>query len=288
MKEFEYLKPRDLNEALLFAREYGHRKRFLAGGTDLIVRLKDNLIREDYIIDIGEIEELRGIEKKNGEIHIGPITTHSEIIESEITKKYAPLLVEAVKTIGSPQIRNRGTIGGNICNASPAGDSIPALVVSEARFVVKSLNNERIIDIKDFFVGPGKTSLKQDEILYKIIIPEWKENEIGFFNKLGQRNAMSISIASVAVKLEREKDNKFKKAFVSFGAVSPVVNRATKCENLLTERELDSKDYIFEAANCALDEVNPITDVRATREYRREVSKYLLYESLLNLLGIGG
>jgi len=196
--------------------------------------------------------------------------------------------VEAVKTIGSPQIRNRGTIGGNICNASPAGDSIPALVVSEARFVVKSLDNERIIDIKDFFVGPGKTSLKQDEILYKIIIPEWKENEIGFFNKLGQRNAMSISIASVAVKLEREKDNKFKKAFVSFGAVSPVVNRATKCENLLTERELDSKDYIFEAANCALDEVNPITDVRATREYRREVSKYLLYESLLNLLGIGG
>ena len=288
MKEFEYLKPRDLNEALLFAREHGHRKRFLAGGTDLIVRLKDNLIREDYIIDIGEIEELRGIEKKNGEIHIGPITTHSEIIESEITKKYAPLLVEAVKTIGSPQIRNRGTIGGNICNASPAGDSIPALVVSEARFVVKSLNNERIIDIKDFFVGPGKTSLKQDEILYKIIIPEWRENEIGFFNKLGQRNAMSISIASVAVKLEREKDNKFKKAFVSFGAVSPVVNRATKCENLLTERELDSKDYIFEAANCALDEVNPITDVRATREYRREVSKYLLYESLLNLLGIGG
>lgn len=288
MKEFEYLKPRDLNEALLFAREHGHRKRFLAGGTDLIVRLKDNLIREDYIIDIGEIEELRGIEKKNGEIHIGPITTHSEIIESEITKKYAPLLVEAVKTIGSPQIRNRGTIGGNICNASPAGDSIPALVVSEARFVVKSLNNERIIDIKDFFVGPGKTSLKQDEILYKIIIPEWKENEIGFFNKLGQRNAMSISIASVAVKLEREKDNKFKRALVSFGAVSPVVNRATKCENLLTERELDSKDYIFEAANCALDEVNPITDVRATREYRREVSKYLLYESLLNLLGIGG
>ena len=288
MKEFEYLKPRDLNEALLFAREYRHRKRFLAGGTDLIVRLKDNLIREDYIIDIGEIEELRGIEKKNGEIHIGPITTHSEIIESEITKKYAPLLVEAVKTIGSPQIRNRGTIGGNICNASPAGDSIPALVVSEARFVVKSLNNERIIDIKDFFVGPGKTSLKQDEILYKIIIPEWRENEIGFFNKLGQRNAMSISIASVAVKLEREKDNKFKRALVSFGAVSPVVNRATKCENLLTERELDSKDYIFEAANCALDEVNPITDVRATREYRREVSKYLLYESLLNLLGIGG
>ena len=288
MKEFEYLKPRDLNEALLFAREHGHRKRFLAGGTDLIVRLKDNLIREDYIIDIGEIEELRGIEKKNGKIHIGPITTHSEIIESEITKKYAPLLVEAVKTIGSPQIRNRGTIGGNICNASPAGDSIPALVVSEARFVVKSLDNERIIDIKDFFVSPGKTSLKQDEILYKIIIPEWKENEIGFFNKLGQRNAMSISIASVAVKLEREKDNKFKKAFVSFGAVSPVVNRATKCENLLTERELDSKDYIFEAANCALDEVNPITDVRATREYRREVSKYLLYESLLNLLGIGG
>jgi len=288
MKEFEYLKPRDLTEALLFAREYRHRKRFLAGGTDLIVRLKDNLIREDYIIDIGEIEELRGIEKKNSEIHIGPITTHSEIIESEITKKYAPLLVEAVKTIGSPQIRNRGTIGGNICNASPAGDSIPALVVSEARFVVKSLDNERIIDIKDFFVGPGKISLKQDEILYKIIIPEWKENEIGFFNKLGQRNAMSISIASVAVKLEREKDNKFKKAFVSFGAVSPVVNRATKCENLLTERELDSKDYIFEAANCALDEVNPITDVRATREYRREVSKYLLYESLLNLLGIGG
>lgn len=288
MKEFEYLKPKNLDEALLMAKEYGRRKRFLAGGTDIIVRLKDNLIKEDYLIDISELDELKGIERRDEEIFIGPLTTHSEIIEEETMRKFAPLLVQAVKTIGSPQIRNRGTIGGNVCNASPAGDSIPALVVSDARFILKSIHGEREIKIKDFFLGPGKTALKEDEILYKIIIPEWRENEIGFFNKLGQRNAMSISIASVAVKLEREMGNKFRKAYVSFGAVSPVVNRSPICEKMLTERKLNSKDYIFKIAECAVNEVNPITDVRATREYRREVSKYLLAESLINLLKIGG
>ena len=188
MKEFEYFKPSNLSEALELASEFGNNKRFLAGGTDLIVRLKDNLIKEDVIIDIKEVDELKGIKENGDEIEIGSLVTFTEIIESELINKYSPLLILAAKNIGSPQIRNKGTIGGNLCNASPAGDSIPPLMCEEARLILKSKERERVVKIEEFFIGPGKTCLNQDEILVKILVKKWKSSSIGYFNKLGQRN----------------------------------------------------------------------------------------------------
>lgn len=285
MKEFEYYKPKNLDEALELAKEYRRNKKFLAGGTDLIVRLKDNLIKEDIIIDLKEIKELKGV-KENGEyIEIGSLVTFSEIIESEILNKYSPLLVLASKKIGSPQIRNKGTIGGNLCNASPAGDSIPPLMCEDAKLVLKSKDGERIVNISEFFLSPGKTCLREDEILIKIILKKWKNTHYGFFNKLGQRNALTIAIASNCIKIERE-DGLINDIKISLGSVAPTVVRAKKVEEAILNSKKLNEDELLKISSLVENEIDPITDVRGSREYRIEVSKYLLYESLIYLLNL--
>ncbi len=287
MREFEYYKVKNLKEAINLSKKFGKNKRFLAGGTDLIVRLKDNLTKEENIIDIKNIEELKGIKEVEDEIHIGSLVTFSEIIESAILKKYSPLIVEASKKVGSPQIRNKGTIGGNICNASPAGDSIPPLFCEDAKFFLESTTGSRVVNIEDFFKGPGKTILKEDEILVKIIVKKWKENESGFFNKLGQRNALTIAIASSCVKIKKSNE-KIDDIKIALGSVSPTVVRAKKVENILRGLKEYKKDEIIKICDEVKEEIDPITDVRGSREYRIEVSKYLVFEALNNLLNIRG
>jgi len=285
MKEFEYFKPKSLDELLELAFQLKDNKKFLAGGTDLIVRLKDNLIKEENIIDIKEIEELKGIKESGEFLEIGPLTTFTEIIESEILNKYSPLLVLASKKIGSVHIRNKGTIGGNLCNASPAGDSIPPLMCEEAKLILKSKKKERVVDIEKFFLGPGKTSLESDEILFKILIKKWKNSNFGFFNKLGQRNALTISIASNCVKIEKE-DGVIKDIKIALGSVAPTVVRARKVEEAILNSKNLNEDELFKISSLVVNEIDPITDVRGTREYRMEVSKYLLFESLIHLLNL--
>ncbi|MDI6860665.1 MAG: xanthine dehydrogenase family protein subunit M [Caldisericia bacterium] len=285
MKEFEYFKPKNLLEALDLAKNFGNNKRFLAGGTDLIVRLKDNLIKEENIIDLKDIDELKGIKENGDEIEIGPLVTFTEIIESEIMNKYSPLIVLAAKKVGSPQIRNKGTIGGNLCNASPAGDSIPPLMCEEARLLLKSKDRERVVNINEFFLGPGKTCLNQDEILVKIVVKKWKNSNLGFFNKLGQRNALTISIASNCVKIDKEGKN-IKDIKISLGSVAPTVVRAKKVEEAILNLKEINEDELFKISSLIENEIDPITDVRGSREYRIEVSKYLLYESLIYLFNL--
>lgn len=285
MKEFEYFKPKNLDEVLEFAKEFKNNKRFLAGGTDLIVRLKDNLIKEGYIIDLKEINELKGINENGEHIEIGSLVTFSEIIESETLNKYSPLLVLASKKVGSPQIRNKGTIGGNLCNASPAGDSILPLMCEDAELVLKSKEGERIVKISEFFLGPGKTCLREDEILTKIVLKKWKNSHIGFFNKLGQRNALTIAIASNCIKIDRE-DGVIKDIKISLGSVAPTVVRAKKVEEAILNLKNLNEDELLKISSLVENEIDPITDVRGSREYRIEVSKYLLYESLTYLLNL--
>lgn len=287
MKEFEYYRAKNLKEALDYSKTFGKNKKFLAGGTDLIVRLKDNIIKEENIIDIQNIEELKGINELNDEVHIGALTTFSEIIESNLLKKYSPLIVEASKKVGSPQIRNKGTIGGNICNASPAGDSIPPLFCEDAKLSLKSSSDSRIVSIEEFFTGPGKTILKDDEILEKIIVKKWKENESGFFNKLGQRNALTIAIASSCIKIKKS-DGRIDDIKIALGSVSPKVVRAKRVENLLKNINKFNKDELIKICNEVEKEIDPITDVRGSREYRVEVSKYLVFEALNYLLNLRG
>lgn len=287
MREIDYLIPQTLTEALGMLYENRGKARLIAGGTDLVVRLKQDMVREDIIIDISRINELDGIYDKDGSIHILPLSTHTQIIESDLVRHYGFVLWEACKTIGSPQIRNRGTIGGNVGNASPAGDSITALFVHEAKVVITSINGERILDIEDFFLGPGKTALGDDEMITDIFFPKANENEVGFFKKLGQRKGIAISIINVAAKLTYVGNNRFSKAVVSLGAVAPTVVRGRILEKAIVENSLDSPDKLFYISRLAFREVSPISDIRGSVEYRRDMSINLLYEGLLELYNKG-
>ena len=284
MNKFDYYRADTIEEATQYLNEFDKDIKIIAAGTDLVVRLKQNMVKEKHILDISRIKELKGIYREDGKIHILPLTTHSEILESEEVKKYATVLREACSTIGSPQIRNRGTLGGNVANASPAGDSISALFAEEAKLKLLSSEGERVISIEDFFTGPGKTVLKTNEMLVDIFMPEMTEKEIGFFKKLGQRNALAIAVVNVSVKLGRgEEKNKMDKAVVAFGAVAPTVVRGERVEKALISESLDSPEKLRYIAQLAWREVSPISDVRASLKYRQDMSINLLYEGLLEL-----
>ena len=244
--------------------------KMLAGGTDLLVRLKDEINRPD-IIDISHIEEMKGITDLNDKIKIGALVTFSEIIENEIPTANAGVLVQAAKIIGSPQIRNRGTIGGNIANASPAGDTLPPLFVLEAEIEIAGMNYSRTIPIKDFFIAPGKSVLTDREIITAVIIPKMK-NWDGAFVRLGQREALAISKVSLALLL-KIKDDKIEEARIALGAVAPTVIRAIQTEKELKGKRLDN---ISEAIKIIREEVSPISDIRSIAEYRKEMCGVLL------------
>ncbi len=288
IKELNYHRAETLQEALQLLEELKGDVKILAAGTDLVVRLKSNMVKENNILDISYVKDLKGIFTEGDEIHILPLTTHTDIMESDIIRKYGMVLLDACKSVGSPQIRNRGTIGGNVSNASPAGDTITALFAQEAKLKLRSKNSERVISVEDFFTGPGKTVLKPDELLVDIFFPKMKENETGFFKKLGQRNALAIAVVNTAVKLSLSSDkNRFNNAIVAFGAVAPTVVRAKNIEKALTDDVIDSPKKLRYIAQLAWRDVSPISDVRASLKYRQDMSINILYEGLLELFNNG-
>ncbi|MCK5852237.1 xanthine dehydrogenase family protein subunit M [bacterium] len=250
--------------------------KMLAGGTDLLVRLKDEINRPD-IIDISHIEEMKGISDLNSKIRVGALVTFSEIIENKLVAENVGVLVQAAEMIGSPQIRNRGTIGGNIANASPAGDSLPPLFVLEAEIEIAGMNYSRTIPMKDFFKGPGKSVLNDGEIIVAVLIPK-NENWEGAFVRLGQREALAISKVSLALLL-KIKDDKIEEARIALGAVAPTVIRAEKTERFLVGKEINV-DTISEAKKIICEEVSPISDIRSIAEYRKEMCGVLFEQAI--------
>ncbi|WP_374049871.1 xanthine dehydrogenase family protein subunit M [Neobacillus sp. PS3-34] len=197
--------------------------------------------------------------------------------------KKADVLVEAAREVGATQMQNMGTIGGNIGTASPAGDTIPALYVLNAVIELSSIDSTRLVPIEEFFNGPGKTVLKQNEMITKIIIQPQGENEIGIFQKLGPRKAQSISIVNVAISLIMDQGRQCLGAKVAYGSVAPTIIRARKCEALLSNNCL-TEELIQNIAKIAWKEVMPITDVRATATYRRDMASALLERGLYRLM----
>lgn len=273
--DLKYHKPRTLNEALKLMRELEDVKP-IAGGTDLIVDLKIERIKLKNLVDISEIRELKKIEISDEEIIIGASTTLQELIENEKLKSEIPVLIEAIENMGSWQIRNMATIGGNICNASPAADTAPPLMILNSKLKVKSFDNERIIDIERFFHGPRKTDLKNDEILTEIIIPR-NTLEMGMkFLKLGRRRAHTLSIVAVATAIKL-KDNVIEDVKIALNSIAPTPIRAYKTEKTLINSDLSE---INEKIKILNDEIKPISDIRASAEYRREMAIKLTIDAI--------
>jgi len=271
----EFLKITTLSQIINEIPKIKNKIYYLAGGTDLMVLLKDEMIPEDsVIVDISDLKELNYIKNYTNSIAIGPLTTFTQIIKSLTTRIYSPVLVEAAKTIGSVQIRNRATIGGNIANASPAGDSIPALFVQDAEVV--TLSNK--YKITEFFTDVKKTVLKNGELIKEIRIPKLKGKPRCFFFKSGPRQALSIAKASLAM-IIKLKNKKIEDVRIAAGAVGKTVIRATNTENFLLKNRI-TESLINESKNLLKKEISPITDFRSTDEYRKEVTSYFLEKAL--------
>lgn len=285
MKSFKYYKPDTLKKALDFLSENEKAVKVIAGGTDLMVKLRNNRIAPDVVIDVSEIESLTSIHRKDGFITIGAAVKLTEIAENDMVKKFCPILAQAAASVGAVQIRNRGTIGGNVCNASPSADTVPALVALGAVATIVGAEQERKVPLEDLYTGPGKTVIAPDELLTSLSIPEPAENTAGVFFKLGKRKAQAISIVNGAVQIGvNVTEHRFTDVKIALGAVAPTVLRIKEAEECLLDKSI-SEDNIKAAAEIIKNKIEPITDVRATAEYRREVSGNIFMRAMYDSLG---
>lgn len=268
--------PRTVAEALELLHASGEEIKILAGGTDLLVHHKQGKIKLEQVCNLSHIEELSYIREEDDELWIGPLTTHAELARSPLVNKYAKALAEAAASVGSPQIRNKGTIGGNIGTASPAGDTLPALVCLDARLEIESLGAKKEVPIRRFFRGPGQHMLERRELITGIIVPKLKEDQSSVYIKLGARNALAIAIASVAVKARKTGDALFE-VEAAFGSVGPTVMHFPL--PMLAGINPGQED-LWDRIQFIKDQIRPITDIRATKEYRQEMAAALLYRAL--------
>ena len=284
LNDVEVVSPASLKDALNVLHERSDRIKPIAGSTDAIIQLKEGLLQTKELLDISNMRDLRYILREGSKIRVGALSTYSDIIESSVLKSSCRMLVDACRTIGTPQIQSRATIGGNLGNASPAGDSIPPLYVLDATVKVQSRERTRQIPIEKFFLDYRKIDLRPDELITEISFEAVEKACDAMFLKLGLREAHFISLVNIAVWVRWAPDGaSFSDARVAMGAVAPVVVRARKCEELLRNRRL-SEDVIWQAGHIASNESSPISDVRASADYRRAVIPSLLYKAVHTLI----
>jgi len=280
LSEIQVISPRTLNEALELLHRDQAELKIVAGGSDVIVQLRDGIIQAGKLLNVLPLKELRFIRKAGNRLHIGALATYSDIIESELTCRHAWLLVNAAKQIGAVQLQNTATIGGNLGNASPAGDSLPPLYVLDAMVVTRSKSGRRKIPVEDFFVGYRKTAVRPDELIEEVHFDCLNEKDRASYVKFGLRDANAISVVDVAVALRgRMDDGSFSFARVALGAVAPTIRRARRCEEALVHRTL-TDETIRQSSSFAVEEASPITDIRGSAEYRRNLVTSLVYEAL--------
>jgi carbon-monoxide dehydrogenase medium subunit len=282
LPSFEYYSPASLNEAveLLTTLEGAM---ILQGGTDLLVAAKVRGLKPKYVVSLRKLKATMGtIREDKGGIVIGASCTFDTLEESELIQEKIPALHEAVRLVGSRQIRSKATIGGNLCNASPAADSAPPLLVLETKLKVHGADGEREIPIEQFFRGPGKTSLKRGDILTELIVPLLGPNSGTAFAKLGRIDDEDISVVSAAAYVSVGA-NGITDARIALGSVAPTPMRAHKTEELLRGRK-PSDELMREAGRIAMSECSPITDVRAGASYRRRIVAVLVESTIREAL----
>ena len=266
----EYYQPAQVEEVLDLLDQYQARARIIAGGTDLILELEAGLRSGiEVLIDVSRIAGLDQIVlDEDNNIHLGPLVTHNHCVASKLIRECALPLAQACWQVGAPQIRNRGTIAGNLITASPANDTITPLMAMEAKVVVRSKEEERTISLEEFFKGVRKTLLKENEMLVDIVFPALQsEKQKGNFYKLGLRRAQAISVINVAAVLDFEEE-KVLKARITLGSVAPTIVHATEAEEYLVGKELNV-ETISKASELTEKAAKPIDDLRGSAEYRK-------------------
>jgi len=292
MNATQYVRPKDVAEALAVLGAHTPDAQVIAGGTDLLpVMRKSRFENGDgddarglVLVDVGRLDELTGIREEGGFLHVGGAATMAAIEASPLLKQKAAVLADAARSVGSPLVRNRATVGGNLATASPSADTAPALLALDAVVTVAGASGERQVPIADFFRGYRATALEAADVIRDISIPVPSPAASGAFRKVGLRTADAISVVCVAAVLEMDGDT-CSSARVALGAVAPVPLRALAVEEALTGRRVDVA-AARDAAKRVHAHISPIDDVRASAEYRRWVAESVVARTILQAAGI--
>lgn len=279
---FDYKIPNTIEEAVELLWQAKGEAKIIAGGTDLVIGLRNGDQNPPSIIDITRIEELRKIEEKNGAVSIGAAVTHSEIASSSLVKRYGRVLSDATSEIGSPQIRNLGTIGGNIINASPSADTIPPLMVLNAMGRVVSKEGERQVLLDQLFKGPYKTNLKPHELLSQVTFPKLPLEVRSSFVRLARRDAMAIARMSVAIILQIDK-NRIEDIRISVGSVTPTPQRMSEAEAFIKGKSPDEKVLLKASLKVSEMMINR-SGIRPSTSYKRPVVEALFMRAMRKAL----
>jgi len=276
--EFEYLSPQSLQEACALLVQYGNRAKVLAGGSDVLVKMKDGLIGPAYLVSLKNLDSLRSIRYEKGTgVIIGARTTHNEVMNNNILQEKYRSVCEAAHSMAADQIRNIGTVGGNLVNAVPSADLPPILIALDAQARIVGPSRARTIALEEFFLGPGKTVLEDGEILTEIVIPDQPTTGSNYI-KFGLRRAGALAVAGVASSVA-VRDGLCQDVRIVLGAVAPTPIRAHRAENALRSKKI-SPELINEAGKIAAEESKPINDIRGSIEYRRNLVDVLTRRSL--------
>jgi carbon-monoxide dehydrogenase medium subunit len=265
----EYHAPGSVAKALDLMAQYKTKGQFIAGGTDLLVAMKNREVTPQHLISLNGIAALKGItQDKKGGVTIGALTTLAEIERSDIIKKQFLPIRDAINVMASAQVRSLATIGGNLCSAIPSADTAPPLIALNASLQLVGAKGKRTIAVEEFFTGPAETVRKSNEILKAIMIPKHEALSSGCYLKLMRRQAMDLALVGVAAYLRLDKEKKMcTEARVALGAVAPTPIRVPEVEALLVNKAIDEQ-IIAEAAHVAGMQCRPISDIRASLEYR--------------------
>ena len=251
----------------------------LAGGTDLLVKIRGGAESPSSLVCLERLNELREIRDQGDSIFLGACATHAMLLGDRLVQRHFPVLVRALRVLGSPQIRNMGTIGGNLVTASPAGDTLPPLYALGAEVCVMSKGKSRRPPIREFIGGPGKVDLAEGEIVTGVILPKEPVFHIHHYEKVGLRNALAIAVVSLAALVRFKENGEVEEARFAWGSAGPTVVTSPEAEAAVKGSRLE-REAIEEAAHLVSRAVKPISDIRATAEYRRIVAGNLLFRLL--------
>jgi carbon-monoxide dehydrogenase medium subunit len=279
LPKFDFHEPKTLNEACQILAAYGVKAKLIAGGTDLMVNMKKKILSPEQVISISRIGELKKLDTSGDSIRIGSCFTVADLSTSDAIQKHLSALGEGAKNLGTPLIRNLATIGGNLGSARPAADLPPSLMAYGAQVVLNSLSGERTLSLDKFFLGPGFTAAKPDEILSEIQIPAPLPNSGAGYINIGIRKGQDCNLVNVASFIALDTDGTIRNARIVMGCVGPIPLRASSAEKMLIGQKPESALFARAGAAASLDST-PIDDFRGTAAYKRDMVGVLTRRTL--------
>lgn len=285
MKNFEYVAPQSVEEAVVALAECPGSARPVAGGTDLIVQLREGRRTVDRVVGLERIAQLRQIHlEADGALRLGASASCASIYSHVALRRAYPMLIDSTSIVGSVQVQSRASVGGNLCNAAPSGDCIPTLICLDAKAIIVGPDGSRIVPVEEFCTGPGTTVLKPGELLTELHIEAPSPGEGGVYQRFIPRNEMDIAVAGAGSWVRVDAASKvITNARIALASVAPTPLRVPEAEDVLIGHEV-SVDRLQEAARIARDAARPISDVRGSADYRRHLVQVLVYRTLVGAL----